>query len=593
MQGSVIQKKAAEERSFQGIAVAGGICHGKALVYWQEAEQIPVHKISESDLPQEIAKFEAALIATRAELLDIQQKIASAIGSKDASIFDAHLLVVEDRTLIDEVLRKLEGERKNIEYVFDQVTERYCKTLQAIDDPYLRERVVDIEDVRKRVLRHLLGKQPYRLNTLNEPHIIIAHNLSPADTVLLNKKYVLGFATEVGSKTSHTAIMARSLDIPSCVGLTNICQEIRNDDIVVLDGYTGLLTLNPTPESLARYRTIKKQQEALEERLELIRDTISTTSDGRHIILSANIELPKDLEDVRKNGAEGVGLYRSEYLFLNRPNAPTEDEQYENYRLVAQRAKPHSVIIRSLDAGGDKFIDNVRSGEGERNPFLGCRAIRFCLQHPHFFKTQLRAILRAAIEGNIRLMYPMISGINELRRANILLEEAKGELKQAGVPFCENLEVGIMVEIPSAALTAHILAQEADFFSIGTNDLIQYTIAIDRVNERIAHLYEPTHPGVIRLIRMVVEAAQSQGIWVGVCGEMAGDIHLTPLLLGLGVDELSVGASLVPRVKKAVQSLNMGVCGRLAQEITQAQSGAVILEKCLAVAQAHYGELLF
>ncbi len=593
MQGPVTQKKTTEERSFQGIAVADGLCHGKALLYWQEAEQIPIHKITEADLPNEISKFETALIATRAELLEIQQKIASAIGSKDASIFDAHLLVVEDRTLIDEVLRKLEGDLKNIEHVFDEVTARYCKTLQAIDDPYLRERVVDIEDVRKRVLRHLLGKQPYRPNTLNEPHIIIAHNLSPADTVLLNKEYVLGFATEVGSKTSHTAIMARSLDIPSIVGLTNICEEIRNDDIVLIDGYTGVLILNPTPETLDRYGKIKKQKEAVEERLELIRDTVSTTSDGRHIILSANIELPKDIEEVRKNGAEGVGLYRTEFLFLNRPDPPSEDEQYENYRSVAQRAKPHNVIIRSLDAGGDKFMDNIRSGEGERNPFLGCRAIRFCLQHPHFFKTQLRAILRAALEGNIRLMYPMISGINELRRANILLEEAKKELREEEIPFCKNLEVGIMVEIPSAALTAHILAKETDFFSIGTNDLIQYTVAVDRVNERIAHLYEPTHPAVINLIRMVVEAAQAQGIWVGVCGEMAGDIHLTPLLLGLGIDELSVGPSLVPRVKKAVQSLNMEVCSKLAREAGQAQSGADILEKCLSVAQAHYGELLF
>jgi len=593
MQGSVTQEQTFKERLFQGIAVTDGICHGKALLYWQEAEQIPVYKIAEADLPNEISKFEAALIATRAELLDIQQKIASAIGSKDASIFDAHLLVVEDRTLIDEVLRNLEGDLKNIEHVFDEVTARYCKTLQAIDDPYLRERVVDIEDVRKRILRHLLGKQPCRPNPLKEPHIIIAHNLSPADTVLLNKEYVLGFATEVGSKTSHTAIMARSLNIPSIVGLTNICEEIRNDDIVLIDGYTGVLILNPTPETRDRYGKIRKQKEAVEERLELIRDTVSTTSDGRHIILSANIELPKDVMEVHKNGAEGVGLYRTEFLFLNRPNPPTEDEQLENYRLVAQRAQPHNVIIRSLDAGGDKLMDNIYSEEGERNPFLGFRAIRFCLQHPHFFKTQLRAILRAALEGNIRLMYPMISGINELRRANILLEEAKRELKAQGIPFFENLEVGIMVEIPSAALTAHILAQEADFFSIGTNDLIQYTIAVDRVNERIAHLYEPTHPSVIRLIRMVVEAAQARGIWVGVCGEMAGDIHLTPLLLGLGIDELSVGPSLVPRVKKAVQSLNMEVCGKLAREASQAQSGADILEKCLAVAQAHYGELLF
>lgn len=592
MQGPIIHHEAKEERSFQGIPVAEGICHGKALLHWQEDEQISVHKITEADLPQEIAKFEAALIATRAELLEIQQKIASAIGSKDASIFDAHLLVVEDRTLIDEVLRKLEGDLKNVEYIFNQVAERYCKTLQAIDDPYLRERVVDIEDVRKRVLRHMLGKQPCRLNGLNEPHIVIAHNLSPADTVLLNRKFVLGFATAVGSKTSHTAIMARSLDIPSIVGLTDICAEVRTGETVLLDGYTGTLIVHPTQKTLERYGKIAKQKEAVEERLESIRDTISATSDGRHIILSANIELPKDLEEVHKNGAEGVGLYRTEFLFLNRPDPPTEEEQYENYRLVARHAQPHGVIIRSLDAGGDKIIAGLNL-PGENNPFLGCRAIRFSLQHPHFFKSQLRAILRAASEGNIRLMYPMISGMNELRRANILLEESKAELRNEGTPFQENLEVGAMIEIPSAALTAHVLAKEVKFFSIGTNDLIQYTVAVDRVNEHIAHLYEPTHPAVIRLIQMVVAAAHTHGIWVGVCGEMAGDIHLTPLLLGLGIDELSVGASLVPRVKKAVQSLDMATCTRLAQGAIQAQSSAEILEQCLLVVQRHYDELLF
>ncbi len=591
MQGPVNQKKTTEERSFQGIPVSEGISHGKALLYWQEAEQIPIHKITVADLPQEIGKFETALIATRAELLEIQQTIANAIGSKDASIFDAHLLVVEDRTLIDEVLRKLESDLKNIEHVFDEVTEHYCKTLQAIDDPYLRERVVDIEDVRKRVLRHLLGKQPYRLNALEEPHIIIAHNLSPADTALLNREFVLGFATEAGSKTSHTAIIARSLDIPAIVGLTDIYAEIRADDMVLLDGYAGVLILNPTSETLDRYGKIEEQKEAAAERLELIRDTVSATSDGRHIILSANIEWPAELEEVHHNGAEGVGLYRTEFLFLNRPESPTEEEQYENYRFVAQRAKPHSAIIRSLDAGGDKFVANLNVQE-ENNPFLGCRAIRFCLQHPQFFKTQLRALLRAAVEGNIRLMYPMISGITELQQANSLLEEAKAELRKEGIAFYENLEVGAMIEIPSAALTAHILAKEVDFFSIGTNDLIQYTVAVDRVNEHIAHLYEPTHPAVIRLIQMIIEAAHNENIWVGVCGEMAGDIHLTPLLLGLGIDELSVGPSLVPRVKKAVQSLNMEICSKLAREALQAQSGANILEKCLAVAQNHYGELL-
>lgn len=579
------------EKRFQGIAVAPGIAHAQVVIHWVDDEEIPMRHISAAELPEEIARFEAALIATRAELLEIQQRIADAIGAKDASIFDAHLLVVEDRTLIDEVLRGLEKDRHNVEHVFHQVAERYCRTLGEIDDPYLRERVVDIEDVARRVIRNLLGKAPRTLATQETKHIIVSHTLTPSDTASINRSLVIGFVTEQGSKTSHAAIMARSMDIPAIVGLHDICSELTSGDDVLLDGYSGLLILNPTPETLQEYGALELKKEEVEEKLELIRETSSTTSDGRHIILSANIELPEELDDVKTSGAEGVGLYRTEFLFLNRNTPPDEEEQFENYRLVAERARPHSVIIRTLDVGGDKVSTSLDL-QDEENPFLGCRAIRFCLQNPDIFKTQLRAILRAAVQGNVKVMYPMISGLDELRRANAILEECKQELCAEGTPFQADLEVGVMIEVPSAALSADHLAREAKFFSIGTNDLIQYALAVDRVNDRIAHLYEPTHPAVLRLIKMVVDAAHRHRIWVGVCGEMAGDVELVPLLLGLGVDELSASSTVVPRVKKAVQSLNLPVCQALAAEALTLESGATVLDRCRELARTHYAELL-
>jgi phosphotransferase system enzyme I (PtsI) len=579
------------EQRFEGIAVSPGIARGPAVVHWVEEEEIPFRKIPEAAIPEEVARFEAALIATRAELLEMQQRIAEAIGTSDASIFDAHLLVVEDRTLIDEVLRSVESERHNVEYAFHKVAERYCKTLSEIDDPYLRERVVDIEDVTRRVIRHLLGKSTGGIHAHTEPHIIVAHNLTPGDTALINRSLVRGFATEAGSKTSHTAILARSLNIPAIVGLHDITSQIAAGDAVLIDGYRGILIVNPTPETLAEYEAYEEEKHLVEERLELIRDTSSTTTDSIHITLSANIELPDEMEDVKESGAEGVGLFRTEYLFLNRDTLPDEEEQFESYRLVAERSAPYSVIIRTLDIGGDKEVAGLELPQ-EDNPFLGCRAIRFCLEHPEIFKVQLRAILRASAHGYVRLMYPMISGLGEFRQANAVLEECKAELRAEGKPFNEQLEVGIMVEVPSAALAADLLAKEVKFFSIGTNDLIQYTVAVDRGNDRITHLYKPTHPAILRLIQMVVSAARENNIWTGVCGEMAGDIVLTPLLLGLGIDELSTSATVVPRVKKAVQSVSLSDCQKLAEQALQTTTSGDILQICLDFARSRYGELV-
>jgi phosphotransferase system enzyme I (PtsI) len=583
---------AGPEKRFHGIGVSPGIARGTVFVYrTDDDEEPPVRRIPETEIPAEIARFESALIHTRAQILEMQERIAEAIGAKDAGIFDAHLLVVEDRTLIDEVLRTLTRDHTNIEHVFQQVANRYSKTLSEIDDPYLRERALDIHDVARRVLHNLMGKQTRPLSSIETPHILVAHNLTPSDTAQLNRQLVLGFATDVGSRTSHTAIMARSMNIPALVGLHNVSETLESGQHVLLDGYNGLLILNPSDQTLWEYGELEIKKGQVEEKLTELRETTSTTIDGRHVVLSANIELPEEVVAVKKNGAEGIGLYRTEFFYINKSELPDEEEQYVNYKRVADEILPHSVIIRTLDLGGDKFMTALDLPE-ELNPFLGWRAIRFCLERPEIFKVQLRAILRASVGGNVRMMYPMISGVDELRRANNLLDECKAELRQQDILFDEDMEVGAMIEIPSAAITADLLAAEVDFFSIGTNDLIQYSIAVDRVNERIAHLYEPTHPAIIRLIKMVVDAGHAHNLWVGICGEMAGEISLIPLLIGLGVDELSTGSALVPRVKRAVQSLDVGDCLKLVEEVTHMESASQILEHCEAVARAHYPELM-
>jgi phosphoenolpyruvate-protein phosphotransferase (PTS system enzyme I) len=580
-----------QELKFQGVGVAPGIARGIVFVHHPDDEEPPKRQLDENEVPGEIARFETALIATRAQILEMQQRIAEAIGAKDASIFDAHLLVVEDRTLIDEVLRTLERDKFNVEFVFAEVANRYARTLSEIDDPYLRERAFDIHDVTRRIIRNLLGRSSRTLANLESPQVVIAHNITPSDTATLNRQMVLGFATDIGSKTSHTAIMARSLNIPAVVGLKDISERLKAGDHVLLDGTNGFLVLNPTDETLWEYGEIEVQRGRVEEVLTGLRETASTTKDGRHVILSANIELPEDVALVQQAGAEGIGLYRTEFFFLNKTELPTEEEQYEAYRTVAQAISPQSVIIRTLDLGGDKFLSHSHLPT-EINPFLGCRAIRFCLERPDIFKAQLRAILRASVIGNVRMMFPMISGLSELRQANELLETCRIELRNEGKDFNADLEVGIMIEVPSAVLIADSLAKEVDFFSIGTNDLIQYTIAVDRVNERIAYLYEPTHPAIIRLIELTVNAAHENNIWAGLCGEMAGEITLTPLLIGLGVDEFSASAGLVPRVKKAVQTLDSKECAQLVEDVRGMTSATDILERCEAVARRHYPELI-
>jgi phosphotransferase system enzyme I (PtsI) len=583
---------AKQEIRFEGAGVSPGIAHGKVHVVRDDLDDVARYRISSSQVTDEIGRFEAALIQTRMQILEMQQRIAESIGAKDAAIFDAHLLVVEDRTLIDEVLRKLETDLCNVEWVFQEVATRYAETLNKIDDPYLRERALDIQDVTKRVIRNLQGKAPKAFLALSESHILIAHNLTPSDTASINRERVLGIATDLGSRTSHTAIMARSLNIPAIVGLHDVTAKLETGQYVLVDGTNGLLIVHPKPETLTHYAEIESRRAQVATQLKALRETSSTTRDGRHIVLSANIELPEDVDAVTANGAEGIGLYRTEFLYLNRNTLPTEEEQYETYRKVAECVRPNPLIIRTFDLGGDKLAPGTVDISDELNPFLGWRAIRFCLENIEIFKTQVRAILRASVVGNVKIMFPMISGLDELRGANAVVAECKEELHRSKMEIDAKIEVGTMIEVPSAAISASVLACEVDFFSVGTNDLIQYTLAVDRVNEKIAHLYEPTHPAVLRLLKWIADAAHTNNIWVGVCGEMAGDIALVPLLLGLGMDELSASAMLVPRVKRAVQSVAISECRELVEETLKLNTASEILARCVELADKRYGDLL-
>jgi phosphotransferase system enzyme I (PtsI) len=418
----------------------------------------------------------------------------------------------------------------------------------------------------------------------------VADELTPSDTAMLNRDNVAGFITEKGSKTSHTAIMARSLGIPAVAGLEGICNLLENGCTILMDGYSGKIFLNPSPDTRSTYQALAAEKDHVEEGLESLRDTDPVTQDGQRIALAANIELPDELDEVEASGAEGIGLYRTEFLYFNRTEPPDEEEQYAVYKKVAEKIAPHSVIIRTLDIGGDKPTECLDLGH-EENPFLGCRAIRFCLNNPGIFKTQLKAILRAGLHGNLKMMFPMISGYEELLHAKALLAEAAEELRARGTPFQEEMELGVMIEVPSAAIVASMLAREVKFFSIGTNDLLQYLMAVDRGNERIAHLHDPSNPAVVRILKMVVDAAHEAGIWVGVCGELAGDIEFTPLLIGIGIDELSMSASLVPRVKKAIRSLDVQACREVVAHAISGERAAEIYARTTGLARSRYPDL--
>jgi len=487
--------------------------------------------------------------------------------------------------LLPEVKRAITEEHLTAEFAFKKTAEKFVRGLAAIDDEYLRERATDLRDVVGRVVNHLLGRADHGvLKQLSEPAIIIAADLTPTQTAQLDKRMVIGFATDMGSRTSHTAIMARSMRIPAVVGLQNASRDLASGQYALVDGYNGQLVIHPTDQTLFEYGQLVRRHVTIEEKL---RETIqqpAITLDGVRVTLSANVEQASDTEAVLASGAEGVGLFRTEYLFINRDTLPSEEEQLASYRQVAAALKPSPVIIRTLDLGGDKLLSHL-AHPAEMNPFLGWRAIRFCLQERGIFRDQLRAILRASVEGNVKIMYPMISGLDELLQANAFLDELKGELDCEGVPYDKNLETGAMIEIPSAAVAADSLAKRVKFFSLGTNDLIQYSLAVDRLNAKIAHLYEPTHPAIVRLIKMTADSGKRHGVWTGVCGEMAGDPVLTPLLLGLGVTELSAAPGVVPQLKYLIRRLKLTEAEALASFALECESSTEILARCRKLVQ--------
>ncbi len=578
----MVSRKKSEnvETTLQAVGVSRGVAVGPAVVIAREEEDLPLCAIPPGDAIKEIARFERAVIETRRQLRDVQRNMVNALGKGGARIFEMHQMVLEDGLFIDRVIKKIREDHKNAELAVREAGIDYSKALSAVQDEYLRERVADIRDVARRIIRNLMGKQGLSLANLDCKCIVVAGDLGPSETAMLRKDHVLAFLTEGGSALSHTAIMARAMEIPAVVGLHDATSRIATGDELLVDGDKGLVIINPTLAHMQEYgKLVEVRQKMRRELTTRIQNHLAVTTDGRAVSVEANIELAADVEEAKRQGAEGVGLMRSEFLFLRQGQLPDEETQVEAYSAMARAMAPKSVIIRTLDSGGDKVIPSFRLPP-EVNPFLGFRAIRFCLAYPDIFKTQLRAILRASVGGNVQIMYPMITDVEELVRANALLEEAKEELRRARTPFNEAVDVGAMIETPAAAVSAHILAKHVRFFSIGTNDLIQYTMAVDRVNDRVAYLYEPTHPAVLRMIRSTVEAGHARRLWVGVCGEMGGDPLMTPLLVGLGIDKLSMSPASIPLVKSCVLKMSYTEARELADRAMEMDSSKAIHAKC-------------
>lgn len=578
-----------EEIVLVGIGVSPGIAHGPVCLSDAIFETPEKEPAPGCDVPYELARLRHAIEQTKRELTRLRDRVAEEAGTDDAFIFDAHLLMLEDEALIEEVESRIQSDPQRAEGAFYGVMSRYMDAMGRMDDVYLRERAADIDDIARRVVRIMRGDADAAVQ--EHPHILLARDISPSEAAAMDRKRVLGFASETGSHTSHSTIMARSMAIPAIVGLPDITERFRNGEDALLDGYRGILIVNPSDETVANYERIRRRKAALNRHLHEMIDLPAVTPDGQSVILSANIEFEHEVPGLREHGAMGVGLYRTEYFYLNRPGFPTEDEQADNYSRVAAAAGPQGVIIRTLDIGGDKLHD-LHDGLQESNPFLGWRGIRVSLTRPDLFKTQLRAILRASAAGKVRVLFPMISCLEEIREARAILEECREELLREGRPFDRSMETGAMIEIPGAALIADALAAEVDFFSIGTNDLIQYTLAVDRGNEMVARLYQPCHPGILRLLQNVTQAARRAGIWTGVCGEMAGDILLTPLLVGFGFEELSMSAVQLPQVKFAIRKLPAEWCRQLVTQSLACGDAAHIAELCRTAGIEFFPELV-
>lgn len=557
---------------FKGIPSSPGIAIGKAFLYRTAKIEVVLDTIGDNEIDDEIVRFENAKLKTKQQIERIYTRAVKTMGQDKAEIFKAHIAILEDPMLTEKVVNYIREEKLNAIASLDRTIKEFCSVFDGLDDEYMRERAVDIKDVGKRLLGNLAGIDTQSLRELPGKAIIIAEDLTPSDTAELNADKVMGFATDIGGKTSHTAIIARTLEIPAVLGLKDISKKVKQGDTVIVDGYRGKVFVNPTKEQVEEYIKLKRDLKQEERLLQRLRGLPAVTKDNRRVEISANIGVPDDVKTALKYGAEGVGLFRTEFLYMNRNMLPTEDEQYEEYKRVALDMGGRPVIIRTLDIGGDKDLPYFGFPK-ELNPFLGWRAIRMCLDRTDIFETQLRALLRASIHGNLKIMYPMISGIAEIRSANKILNEVKKDLDIKGIPYKKDLEVGIMVEIPSAAIMADALIKEVDFFSIGTNDLTQYTLAVDRTNEKISDLYDPLHPSVLRLVRNVIEESHKAGKWTGMCGELAGDPMAAVVLLGLGLDEFSMSASSIPKIKQIIRNTTYEEAKRIADHVINMSTG--------------------
>lgn len=537
----------------KGIGVSPGIAIGKAFL--KKDPEITIHKKEIHDINEELNRLNDSIEKARCEINNLIKHAKLNLGVEESQIFEAHLMMLDDPEIFGQARKKIEEEKLNSEWLIKEITDAFVQIFNSMENEYLKARAADLKDVTNRVIRILSGIELIDLANLSEDVIIVAKELTPTDTALMNKDRVLGFVTELGGRTSHSAIMARTLEIPAVVAVDHIMKDIKTGDLIAFDGDQGLVAIKPDVATINKFRKEKERADEYKKSLETLRGAKTISEDGFEVELVANIGTPKDIDGVLRNDGEGVGLYRTEFLYMDRDSLPSEDEQFQAYKLVAESLKDKPVVIRTLDIGGDKELPYLKLPE-EMNPFLGYRAIRISLDRKDIFKTQLRALLRASVYGNIKIMFPMISSLEELREAKSIMEEVKEELYKNDIPYNQDIEIGIMVEIPAVAIMSDLFAKEVDFFSIGTNDLIQYTTAVDRGNTKISHLYNQYHPALLRLIKTVIENGHKEGIWVGMCGEVAGDPKLIPILLGMGLDEFSMSPNFILKARWIINKLS-------------------------------------
>ncbi|HGZ3400245.1 phosphoenolpyruvate--protein phosphotransferase [Staphylococcus aureus] len=560
----------------KGIAASDGVAIAKAYLLVEPDLTFDKNE-KVTDVEGEVAKFNSVIEASKVELTKIRNNAEVQLGADKAAIFDAHLLVLDDPELIQPIQDKIKNENANAATALTDVTTQFVTIFESMDNEYMKERAADIRDVSKRVLSHILGVELPNPSMIDESVVIVGNDLTPSDTAQLNKEFVQGFATNIGGRTSHSAIMSRSLEIPAIVGTKSITQEVKQGDMIIVDGLNGDVIVNPTEDELIAYQDKRERYFADKKELQKLRDADTVTVDGVHAELAANIGTPNDLPGVIENGAQGIGLYRTEFLYMGRDQMPTEEEQFEAYKEVLEAMGGKRVVVRTLDIGGDKELSYLNLPE-EMNPFLGYRAIRLCLAQQDIFRPQLRALLRASVYGKLNIMFPMVATINEFREAKAILLEEKENLKNEGHDISDDIELGIMVEIPATAALADVFAKEVDFFSIGTNDLIQYTLAADRMSERVSYLYQPYNPSILRLVKQVIEASHKEGKWTGMCGEMAGDETAIPLLLGLGLDEFSMSATSILKARRQINGLSKNEMTELANRAVDCATQEEVIE---------------